>query len=64
MGITRRRFVRLVVGIGTAATASIVWVVARTVPLRYVEAIRTRFYPGPRKSLDEAGLSEPGYWEG
>ena len=64
MGMKRRRFLRLALRVGSAAAASIVWLADRTLPVRYVEAIRAGFYPGPRKSLDEASITKPSRWEG
>ncbi len=64
MGMKRRRFLGLVGKVGAAAAASVVWLADRTLPVRYVEAIRAGFYPGPRRPLDESNITKPSRWEG
>jgi hypothetical protein len=64
MGVKRRQFLRLVLGVGTALTASLLRRLGRARPVRYVEAIRTTFYPGAGKVLDKADITRPGRWGG
>lgn len=62
MGLDRRRFV------GSVARAVAVLCipatfVAQRVP-RYVQAVRSRVYPGPRKPLNRADIQRKGHWGG
>ena len=64
MGIKRRRFMAWV-GAGTAVFfAAFLRLSERIVPATYTEALRTRVYPGPRKTLDDAEIRRPGRWGG
>jgi hypothetical protein len=64
MGLARRRFMRFISGAVVAVAVPIGWLAARIVPTRYVQAVRSRRYPGPLKRLSEADVKRPGRWGG
>ena len=64
MGIARRRFMGSLVRIAAAVVIPASSLAGRVVPVRYVEAIRGRFYPVPAKRLDHNDIRKPGRWGG
>ena len=64
MGIARRRFVGILVRIAAVVVVPASNLAGRVVPARYVEAIRSRFYPGPVKRLSLSDIRKPGRWGG
>jgi hypothetical protein len=64
MGIARRRFVGLLGRIAAAGVVPASSLAGRVIPVRYVEAIRDRFYPVPVKRLSRNDIRKPGRWGG
>ena len=60
----RRVFMKIVLGAGAAAAAPVAWLAQRAVPVRWVEAIRARHFPGTRKRLNESEIGKPAHWAG
>jgi len=60
----RRTFLKMISGLGAALFVPASWLRERLAPARWVEAVRTRFYPGPTGPPDEAEISRPGRWAG
>ena len=61
-GMDRRTFLSTVLLVGAVVTVPVAWMGKRTV--RYVEAIRGRFYPGPVTRLDTSRMGRCAKWGG
>lgn len=60
----RRSFLGTILTVMAFLTVPVLGVLGRLLPERYVEALRSRLYPGPVTELTEADLNEPGRWGG
>jgi hypothetical protein len=58
----RRGFLRL--SLGALIGDPLLWAFEKVAPVRYTEALRARFYPGPIRTMDHRRISRPGYWAG
>ena len=58
MELKRRGFLRAVLA------APFLWAAQRCHPTKWIEALRARAYPGPRKPLEHADVARPGRWVG
>lgn len=65
MELNRRIFFR---SLARFSLALLVWpvlpVTVRRAPLRFVEALRGRWYPGPIKPANQHTMTQPGRWAG
>ena len=61
MDLERRQFFGVV---AAAATAALGWTAHRVNPVRWVEAVRSRIYPGPIKPFNAADVRRPDPWAG
>ncbi len=64
MELERRKFLRSVVRAGSLLAASLLWCFERVTPLRCVEAVRVKRYPGPLKKARPTTIAGPGKWAG
>jgi hypothetical protein len=60
----RRRFVGTLAGLATGLGLALLGLAGRVLPTRYVEATRSRLYPGPVKRLRSEDIRKPGRWRG
>jgi hypothetical protein len=60
----RRRFVGALAGWATGFAVTLVGLAGKVFPTRYVEAARSRFYPGPVRRLRSEDIRKPGRWGG
>ena len=58
----RRAFLRTT--LGALLGPPVLRIAERAAPVRYTEALRAKFYPGPVKPLDVSKLKRPGDWAG
>ena len=65
MGVNRRQWLTFAGRFLTVTMGLAGWLFRRSMPTRYVQAIRTRVYPGPRrKPLSDSDIKRPGKWRG
>lgn len=65
MDVRRRGFLRCMLGAsGAMLAAPLFLVLERVTPVRYVEAMRAKFYPGLVTRLDEKAIGRRGKWAG
>ena len=64
MGMNRRKFLKTVAGVAGLFAAPFLRVFERVAPARWVEAVRSRAYPGPLKEIEESAIAGPGKWKG
>ena len=64
MTMRRRLFLKAALAAVAFITAPVAWILGRVVPARYVEAIRTRRFPGRLKEICDADIQRPGRWGG
>lgn len=64
MEVGRRTFLGLMLAAGAALAAPMLPLFRRILPARFVEAVRSRLYPGPVRPLDMAEIRKPGRWAG
>jgi len=62
MDMKRRGFLRL--GFATLIGGPLFWAFEKVAPIRYTEALRARFYPGPIRKMDHKRISQPARWAG
>jgi hypothetical protein len=61
MDLARRHFF---IKLAAVATATLGWTARKVNPVRWVEAVRGRVYPGPTKPFNPSDLHRPGPWAG
>jgi hypothetical protein len=64
MALRRRRFLRILLGVGATAVAPLLPLLERCLPARVVHAIRGHRYPGPVEPLRDEDIQEPARWMG
>lgn len=60
--MTRRKFIRKLISVGTALIAGTSWLAQKATPRRFVWALRWHKYPGTVKPLST--ISKKGKWSG
>jgi hypothetical protein len=61
---SRRGLLASFARVAAAFAVPVACLAGRVIPTRYVQAIRSRRYPGPRKKLSRARITQPGRWKG
>ena len=64
MGVNRRQWLTFAGRFLNVTMGLAVWLFRRGMPTRYVQAICSRAYPGPRKILSDSDIKRPGKWGG
>ena len=60
--MTRRRFIRNLVKVGSAIIVGVGWLARKAAPRRFVRAVKLSKYPGSLRPLGD--ISKPGTWRG
>jgi len=60
--MTRRKFIKKLIGAGSLVVVGAGWLVKKTVPLKYVRALKFKKYPGSLKSM--SNIPTQGKWSG
>jgi hypothetical protein len=60
--MTRRKFIQKLIKSSSAIVFGICWLAKKTVPRKFVRAVRTKKYPGFLKPLRD--IHKPGKWSG
>lgn len=64
MELTRRIFMKILLGALAAWLAGAWGLAQRSAPARFVRAIKAHKFPGRLRSLDEAAVRQPARWSG
>lgn len=64
MGVNRRQWLTFAGRLAAVTTGLALWLFRRVAPARYVQAIRSGTYPGPRRPLADSDVNRPGKWRG
>lgn len=64
MELTRRTFVKILIGAFAALPAGAWGVAQSSAPVRFVRAITASKFPGRLRPLDDAAVRKPAKWSG
>ena len=62
MAMKRRGF--LGIALKAVLTTPMLWAAKRIAPVRYTQALRAKFYPGPVTPIRKSEMEGPGKWAG
>jgi len=60
--ITRRKFILKLIGAGSTIVIGFSWLINKTSPRKFIQAVRLKKYPGPIKSIGD--ISKQSKWSG
>ena len=60
--MTRRKFIRKLIGVGSTIVMGASWLVTKTSPRRFIRAVRLKKYPGRIRPLGD--ISKQSQWSG
>jgi len=60
--MTRRKFIRKLMGAGSAIVVSASWLITKASPRKFIRAVRLKKYPGSIKPLGD--ISKQSKWSG
>ncbi len=60
--MTRRKFIKKLIGAGSAIVVGASWLIKKAAPRKFIRAVRLKKYPGSLKSLGD--ISKQSKWSG
>lgn len=60
--MTRRKFIRKLIGVGSTIVVGASWLIIKASPRKFVRAFRLKKYPGPLKPMGD--ISKQSKWSG
>ncbi|MGB2866779.1 MAG: hypothetical protein WBC05_25835 [Sedimentisphaerales bacterium] len=60
--MTRRKFIRKLIGAGSTIVAGASWFIKKATPRKFIRAVRFKQYPGSLRPLGD--ISKQGKWSG